>query len=446
VTELIVSPPPVIQLTVTAIPRVQLTVGSGGSGGGGAGTLTEVTSNDGTVDVAAGTGPVVDLSIQDALDDVADALTAATSGLVPSTRTLTVGTGLTGGGTLAADRSFAADFGSGAGKVTQGNDSRLSDSRAPNGAAGGDLGGTYPNPTVSKARALATTGASVDVVAGAPPSAGYILTASDATHAVWLPPPNASEFWAKPKNANSNDVEGDSSTLPAGFTLWDCTAGPPTAVTPLSGVDHWTNPAAGTCRIEANKDAKRSWVVMQPRGETRRWLYTKPVTLSGNNGWVIRARIATTTQVNLITADSSTIRLCAFKDNAGKPDITTQNGFQFGWESDTNAMNIQIDVWKAHAQVTITEPELDALTASLDVELVAILRAGAASQTWDFHVRSSTYDWYSQAATSGTIGIAQGDTVHFGFDFLGGTAVMPSAPILSWDYLRFEDTAANFLP
>lgn len=48
--------------------------------------------------------------------------------------------------------AFNKNFGTAAGTVTEGNDARLSDARIPKGTAGGDLTGSYPNPTIANAK------------------------------------------------------------------------------------------------------------------------------------------------------------------------------------------------------------------------------------------------------------------------------------------------------
>ena len=64
------------------------------------------------------------------LSDVANTATALTNlGGVPTSRTITAGTGLTGGGDLTANRTLAVSYGSSAGTACEGNDPRLSDSR-----------------------------------------------------------------------------------------------------------------------------------------------------------------------------------------------------------------------------------------------------------------------------------------------------------------------------
>jgi len=65
---------------------------------------------------------------------------------------------LTKGGTGSVP-SLGITVGTTAGTVAAGNDSRFSDPRPPTGAAGGDLSGSYPNPSVAKLQSVAVSAA-----------------------------------------------------------------------------------------------------------------------------------------------------------------------------------------------------------------------------------------------------------------------------------------------
>ena len=99
------------------------TINSSGGGGGGT-TDAEVVRDTIGGALVAGSG------VQIVVNDAGDTITISSTAVLP-TRSVTAGTGLIGGGDLSADRSLAVDFGTGAGKVVQGNDSRLSDARTP---------------------------------------------------------------------------------------------------------------------------------------------------------------------------------------------------------------------------------------------------------------------------------------------------------------------------
>lgn len=104
-------------------------------------STVKITGND-IILPSGGKVDGVDVSVAvPAAQSAADAAQATANAAAPASRTLTAGTGLTGGGTLVSDRSFACDFGTASGKVCQGDDSRLSDARTPTAHASSHVPG-----------------------------------------------------------------------------------------------------------------------------------------------------------------------------------------------------------------------------------------------------------------------------------------------------------------
>jgi hypothetical protein len=146
---------------------------------GGAGVST-VFGRSGTVLAASGdytAAQVGALSSGDSLNAIASA-NATTANIAMSGFKLT---GLSNGNTATDSATFGqipvvGTAGSGASNALSANDTSTTNSRTPTGAAGGDLAGTYPNPTIASVQSVAISGT---------PSIGQSLLATSGNAASW---------------------------------------------------------------------------------------------------------------------------------------------------------------------------------------------------------------------------------------------------------------------
>lgn len=101
-------------------------------------------------------------------------LQAALDGKAPTTRAITAGTGLTGGGDLTANRTLAVSYGTTAGTAAQGNDTRLSDARTPTSHAASHASGGADALAISGAQVTSGTIPPARLATGVPVAGTYL--------------------------------------------------------------------------------------------------------------------------------------------------------------------------------------------------------------------------------------------------------------------------------
>lgn len=199
-----------------------------------------------------------------------------------------------------------------------------------------DLGGTWSAPTVTSARGLKSTTTTVNVNAASAPAVGAVLRATSSTTANWSAQDLyvRNSVWDPPLSADSADQEFTTDPFASGAWQVRSSNVPSTIFTRVGTVDIRTQPSTGTYR--SSQSGSEVFVQCSPGDGILMTRNTQiPSATSGDQLWM--CGIGYVSEI-APTAGGPFFDLHVYADSGGNPDINNR-AFCGTWNPNSNGVS-----------------------------------------------------------------------------------------------------------